>query len=364
MSERMVRVNSRDQRLQRYEEVNGVSDETSIKIRTSYQEKLEGKVPVYLSLIFDGKETKFLLDSGCEKSVVPYKMVTDYKIKHSNEFLAAANGTEIPVIGEVEIPLTLSLETEDGEGYLGVFECDALASRHISEPILGADWLTKHGFLWDFKNESVVINNQTKKLQCRAGTKVCRRLVEKETNEKLTVDETTVDELENQTVSEMIGNEILNEVENDSTKNQTKVDERTMNKEDKIEVENENETSEVCESDHSSVNTRWVFHAEKATQVGETMIGSGETVETQTENEGEKGGRLTIENREKLEFLRTSALIGSEMRNMMYEGEKVSEENVNKKLNESLAQLVDKEVLKVLVRVNLGMIEAASRQKM
>ena len=58
----------------------------------------------------DSKHTcDCLLDTGSEVTLIPASVVEDEVVKPSNHRLAAANGTEITVLGEVTLPLVLEI---------------------------------------------------------------------------------------------------------------------------------------------------------------------------------------------------------------------------------------------------------------
>ena len=65
---------------------------------------------VYLRFRVDGHLVWGLLDSGCEVSLVPGKLVRDLRLKvePTNKVLSAANGTDIEVNGEITLPFYLN----------------------------------------------------------------------------------------------------------------------------------------------------------------------------------------------------------------------------------------------------------------
>ena len=65
-------------------------------------------VDVYQVLRLNGKEGYGLLDTGCDTSVVSCRVVPDVKLKPTLPKLYAVNGTEIALLGEVKLTLTMS----------------------------------------------------------------------------------------------------------------------------------------------------------------------------------------------------------------------------------------------------------------
>ena len=65
-------------------------------------------VDVYLPLRLNGRRVYGLLDTGCDTSVVSRRVVPDVHLKPTTQKLHVANGTEIALLGEVELTLTMS----------------------------------------------------------------------------------------------------------------------------------------------------------------------------------------------------------------------------------------------------------------
>ena len=64
-------------------------------------------VNVYLALRLVGKVVYGLLDTGCDTSVVTRRVFPDLQLKQNTQKLNAANGTEIALLGEVELTLSM-----------------------------------------------------------------------------------------------------------------------------------------------------------------------------------------------------------------------------------------------------------------
>jgi len=56
--------------------------------------------PVYLKAWLGKKSVQFLVDTGCERSVTPRKIIGDSQLEPAECRLFAANGTVINVVGE------------------------------------------------------------------------------------------------------------------------------------------------------------------------------------------------------------------------------------------------------------------------
>ena len=82
-----------------------------------------------------------LLDTGSDVTLIPVSMVAKENIKDNCHTLLAANGTDIPVMGEVSLPFSV------GE-FKGVLH--GLVSENIGEVMLGIDWMTSNAVTWEF----------------------------------------------------------------------------------------------------------------------------------------------------------------------------------------------------------------------
>ncbi|ESN92791.1 hypothetical protein HELRODRAFT_164908 [Helobdella robusta] len=95
---------------------------------------------MYLPTItINGKRRLGLLDSGSSVSIVPTSMVDITKVRPTEKRLKAANNTEIPVKGEMK----LQIKVDDYSKSALV-----LVSDHVSEIVLGLDWLRNNHILW------------------------------------------------------------------------------------------------------------------------------------------------------------------------------------------------------------------------
>ena len=92
----------------------------------------QGEMAVYLRLWYRNAPWDCLLDTGCEHSIIPKKLLRNAQIDWSDEKLYAANGTRIGTVGSTNVTLYL-----DGQP----LNVHALVTENISEPMLGIDWL-------------------------------------------------------------------------------------------------------------------------------------------------------------------------------------------------------------------------------
>jgi len=126
----------------------------------------------YLRVTLGGNVYDCLLDTGSEVSIFPEHMVDSSIIEDSNKALRAANGTEIPILGQA----TLSLKV----GKYHIQET-GLVSPHVQEPMLGIGFLVNSKAIWDFQKSTVYIAGQPHLLRFkRKRGRWCRRVVMQE----------------------------------------------------------------------------------------------------------------------------------------------------------------------------------------
>jgi len=114
-----------------------------------------------------------LLDTGSEVCLIPDSLVPSDKVKKTKRSLRAANGTPIPILGEAKLSLSI-----------GNFNTviTALVLEHVSEPMLGIDFLVKNHVIWDFAESTVFIHGVPHLLSSRENKQHwCRRVVVQET---------------------------------------------------------------------------------------------------------------------------------------------------------------------------------------
>src|SRR6267154_2697795 len=123
----------------------------------------------YLTAKIDGVTREFLLDSGCDMSILPRHYVYHHSITPTNKKVRAANGAEIIVLGTVEV---------DIEIYDNSYLVEALVSEHIDEALLGMDWLKKNDCFWGFRTGQIMIGDLIYPLQQRraGGRYNCNRV--------------------------------------------------------------------------------------------------------------------------------------------------------------------------------------------
>jgi len=100
--------------------------------RLTRQQQRTGSGATYLPVTIRGRSYDCLLDTGSDVTVIPASIVEGLEMKKSSRVLTAANGTEIAILGELTLPFALRNYKSTMTG---------LVTEHVSEIMLGIDWL-------------------------------------------------------------------------------------------------------------------------------------------------------------------------------------------------------------------------------
>jgi len=99
-----------------------------------------------------GSQYKCHLDTSCNHSIIPMKLIHMAQMQLTSVRLTAANGTEITILGHVR--LGFSLQNLD-------MAADLLVAEDVNELILGYDWLLLGGVDWNFRQCQLVLYRVT-----------------------------------------------------------------------------------------------------------------------------------------------------------------------------------------------------------
>jgi len=123
----------------------------------------------YLRLSVGHRVYDCLLDTGSEVCLFPERIIDSVAVRRTNRTLKAANGTNIPILGEVTLPVIIGQYTTQVNG---------LVSQHVSEPMLGIDFLVDNKAVWDFDQSTICIGGSWHLLRSRSDKRQwCRRCV-------------------------------------------------------------------------------------------------------------------------------------------------------------------------------------------
>jgi hypothetical protein len=129
---------------------------------------VQDRCATYLHARVGSCECDCLLDTGSETSLIPSQLVDQACIVRTSQTLKAANGTPITVLGKATLPLRVgNVDTE----------VTGLVSDHVAEVMLGIEWITANGAIWDFTKSSIWIGGEQHRLRSRNNAKTWIRRV-------------------------------------------------------------------------------------------------------------------------------------------------------------------------------------------
>ena len=137
---------------------------------TVEDDNLSSKVrrEAHLEVKLGDKRILALLDSGCEQSVIGRNLIRHVPLEPTRQKLSTADGTEIPLLGEITIEFSVFGFHTD---------CRVVVSDVITELILGIDWLQKNQCVWNFGSNLFAINGHHGRLRCKNTSHAVRRIL-------------------------------------------------------------------------------------------------------------------------------------------------------------------------------------------
>ena len=122
---------------------------------------------VYLTMVIGSQSTPCLIDTGCELSLAPLKLVNDVQLTATDQRVYAANGSDIRIRGATRLQFLLNgLKTQ----------ADVLVTEDVEEPMLGIDWLVEHQCYWDFRRSLLYVDGRPMEMRGRRARNLCRRV--------------------------------------------------------------------------------------------------------------------------------------------------------------------------------------------
>ena len=106
-------------------------------------------IKVYLEMECRGWLRRFLLDSGCDATLLPAWYEVDARLNPTSKRAFVANSTEIELTGEVETSLkigNLTLPTR------------VTVSDDVEIGLIGYDWLARYDVFWGFGRGKISID--------------------------------------------------------------------------------------------------------------------------------------------------------------------------------------------------------------
>ena len=122
----------------------------------------------YLEIKMGSRKILALLDSGCEQSVIGRNLIKRVPLEPTNETLSTADGTDVPLIGEATIEFAIC-------GF--VTNCRVVVTKVITELILGIDWMQQNNCVWNFGENSFMIDGHRGRLRCKHANRTVLRIL-------------------------------------------------------------------------------------------------------------------------------------------------------------------------------------------
>ena len=140
------------------------------RVRAYRTESMNSSSDVFLHMTVNDTVYPVIIDTGCEKSLVPFDVVKHLTLTPTNQRVFAVNGTELEIFGTVFLQFHLNdLSTS----------ANLLVTPDVEETMLGVDWLRFHDCLWDFRNEVLYVNEPLttvpSQLVCDSGSDNVRK---------------------------------------------------------------------------------------------------------------------------------------------------------------------------------------------
>jgi len=125
----------------------------------------------YIEIELLGRATHCLVDTGCDQSMIPLRMIGGCPLHYTDMEVYAANGARILVKGCIETTIMVQ-----GQALRVTF----LVSDEIDEIMLGFDWLKAQGAHWLFDEDVMVLHGQRIPCKDRESRRSCKRVYARE----------------------------------------------------------------------------------------------------------------------------------------------------------------------------------------
>jgi len=101
---------------------------------------------------------KCLLDTGCDHSIIPRKLVPTATLEPAPVDVTAANSSAINILSHMTINFSIPRKP---------LQADLLVADDVDEFMLGFDWLTAQRARWDFNAKTLTLHGRTVSLCTR-----------------------------------------------------------------------------------------------------------------------------------------------------------------------------------------------------
>ena len=127
--------------------------------------------PGYIRMSYEGQSHLIMLDSGCDVSIFPAKIINRQDLEPFVRNTVAANGSAIKILGQTVIEL-------EAEGM--IFLARVLVSPNVLEPMLSRQWLRFNCIHWPYEQDWIEVRGRRLPLETRQAAPTIRRVVVEE----------------------------------------------------------------------------------------------------------------------------------------------------------------------------------------
>jgi len=111
--------------------------------------------------------TNCLLDTGSETTIIPASFVNPQYLVRTTHTLTAANGTSIPLLGEVTMQMKIGKYITSVHG---------LVSEHVPEVMIGIDWMPDNQVVWELGASLIRIGEHRFSMKSKPNRGAVRRV--------------------------------------------------------------------------------------------------------------------------------------------------------------------------------------------
>jgi len=128
-----------------------------------------GEARVYVRVKIGQRTQLCLLDTGCDVTLIPARVVGRRKIHDTTQQCIAANGTQIPILGWTTVKAWIGRNPVNISG---------LVTEHVADIMLGIDWLRDNDVIWNFRRNEISVEGRIYQLESRTSkNQWCRRVI-------------------------------------------------------------------------------------------------------------------------------------------------------------------------------------------
>src|SRR6266568_2020556 len=126
-----------------------------------------GSPETYMDIVVAGHPYQCLVDTGCDRSLIPRRLVPHARLNQVDIVVFAANGIPIPILGATTLRFTVQGRLESAR---------LLVSDDVDEFMLGFDLLKAQGARWHFDEQVMLLHGGSVHLRTRKLRASCSQV--------------------------------------------------------------------------------------------------------------------------------------------------------------------------------------------